>query len=118
MSVPGAVVRSLLSVAVRTDAIFVSAMIRTSCSVNPRVVIFHISALPTFAPVDVAIVGRVPFADDPRSGQIANSCGDECHPLLRPENWRHRGVLTRVRARFAGRGFDALPPEEASIDGP
>ena len=41
-SVP--VVRSLLSVAIRADATFVAAMIRTSCSMKPRVVIFHISA--------------------------------------------------------------------------
>lgn len=38
------VVRSLLSVAIRADATFVAAMIRTSCSVKPRFVIFHISA--------------------------------------------------------------------------
>ena len=38
------VVRSLLLVAIRADATFVAAMIRTSCSVKPRVVIFHISA--------------------------------------------------------------------------
>jgi len=38
------VVRSLLLVAIRAAATFVAAMIRTSCSVKPRVVIFHISA--------------------------------------------------------------------------
>ena len=38
------VVRSLLSVAIRADATFVAAMIKTSCSMKPRVVIFHISA--------------------------------------------------------------------------
>ena len=38
------VVRSLLLVAIRAEATFVAAMIRTSCSVKPRVVIFHISA--------------------------------------------------------------------------
>jgi hypothetical protein len=38
------VVRSLLSVAIRADATFVAAMIRTSCKLKPRVVIFHISA--------------------------------------------------------------------------
>ncbi len=35
--------RSLLSVSIRADATFVAAMIRSSCSVKPRVVIFHIS---------------------------------------------------------------------------
>jgi hypothetical protein len=39
-----AVVRSLLSFAIRADATFLAAMIRTSCSVKPRVVIFHIRA--------------------------------------------------------------------------
>ena len=39
-----AVVRSLWSVAIGADAIFVAAMISTSCSVKPRVVIFHMSA--------------------------------------------------------------------------
>jgi len=38
------VVRSLLSIAIMGDATFVAAMSRTSCSVKPRVVIFHISA--------------------------------------------------------------------------
>ncbi len=38
------VVRSLLLVAIRADATSVADMIRTSCSVKPRVVIFHISA--------------------------------------------------------------------------
>src|SRR6202023_3827329 len=38
------VLRSLLSVAITGDATFIAAMIRTSCSVKPRVAIFHISA--------------------------------------------------------------------------
>ena len=38
------VVRSPLSVAISAGATFIAAMIRTSCSVKPPVVIFHISA--------------------------------------------------------------------------
>src|SRR5271165_2325265 len=40
----GQIVRSPLLVAISAVATFISAMIRTSCSVKPRVVIFHISA--------------------------------------------------------------------------
>jgi hypothetical protein len=32
-----------------------------------------------------AIVNPVPFAGSPTSGQIADSWGNECHPLLRQE---------------------------------
>ena len=37
-------VRSLFSVAIGADATFIAAIIKTSCSVKPRVVIFHITA--------------------------------------------------------------------------
>jgi len=38
------IVRSPVSAAISAGATFIAAMIRTSCSVKPRVLIFHISA--------------------------------------------------------------------------
>ena len=65
-----------------------------------------------------AILTAVVSLDDPRSGQNANSCGDECHPLPRLEIWYVGNLLTRVGVRLARWSFDALPSKKTSVDGP
>src|ERR1700735_546253 len=106
ISVLGAVpiVRSLLSVAIRADATFVAAMTRTSCSVKPRVVIFHISASRpcTCCRDDAAIVTRVLFFKQPHIGVNRRLLGGRMSPSSEARICDKWGGLARVRACFCG----------------
>ena len=62
-----------LSVAISAGATFIAAMIRTSCSVKPRVVIFHISAPAEGIEIQLRPVYEMSL-QQPASGDIGKSC--------------------------------------------